>query len=1512
MYRFYKKNPTKTSLNAIRCVVIFCVFLLSGIRDINAQSTANYTFATAASGSLATDLNSNTVDMTTGVTNLYGAGVDVYTATLQTLPFEFWFMGTRYTQYSVNPDGALQFGGTAITTHTSSSAAATPIINLINVDCKTATTVGGVDIKTVGTTPNRTLVIQWKNLVIPFGGTSNTNYATFQLRLYETTGVIEMVYGQVYNNTSASQTVSAFISSSNTAGTIGVVKTISGTPTYDATVTSNTTTSMGANSAMTNLNSTTNGSRRFFKFTPPTPTAAPTNLTFTNVAATSMTLNWTDNASNETGYPIYFSTDGTNYNYLGIAAVNSTSTNITGLAASTNYFWKVYAVTEGVLSTAVTGTQATNSNANHLVISQVYGGGGNAGASYQNDFVELFNPTGSAVSVNGWSIQYIASSGTVFNGVNLPNVSIPAGAYFLAKLATGGAVGAALPTADVTGTRDMAVTNGTAVLVNSTTLITNCSQASVIDLVGYGTTASTWCYEGTGATGTTSSTNSAFRKNGGCTDGNNNTNDFTIAAVSPRNSSTAVNYCYATKLNFTTPSDQIVSVPFSITVNSTDAGGNIKNVSTNTLVTLTSNGNAGAIGGTTTGTITAGTSSVTFSGVTFPSIGTNVTITATATTGQALLPFICGTFNVTGGAPTITSLGSSSGCVGTSITINGTNLTGATAANVKIGGTAVSSITSNSGTVLVAVIGSGTTGNVTVTIGANTATSPGSFTVNPLPTAPGNPTSNSPQCTSPGVTLTRTGAPSGGDIWYWQTVNNNQAATANFADTYIVSTSGTYYINAKSTAGCWSATSGSLAVTVVPAVPSISANPSNASVVGGGNASFTAAASNSPTSFIWEVNDGTGWSTVTNGGVYSTATTATLNITAATFTMNGYLYRATAVNACGNSTPSTNATLTVTYCAPSYGTGCAGDYISNVTFTGINNTTGCTGSSPTYLTYYSTPNPNIMQGSSYSLSVTTGGDLESVSAFIDFNGNGIFTDASETVISSQYAGTNPATYTTTVNVPAGATIGSTRTRIRCRYSNNTIDPCSAYTYGEVEDYAVTVIASAIPTITSLGSSSGCVGTSITINGTNLTGATAANVKIGGTAVTSITTNTATQIVAVIGSGTTGNVTVTIGANTATSPSSFTVNQLPSVGVNSPSICSGNSTSLTGTGAASYAWTGGLSGSPTATTPTLSATTTYTVTGTGANGCTNTAVSTVTVTSLPSAPTGSASQTVCTGATVADLTATGTSIKWYDAGGAGANLLSSSTVLINGTHYFASQTISCESTSRLDVTVTIASASVTSTTPGNRCGTGTVGLAATGSAGTTLKWYDAPTAGNYLAAGTSFTTPSITTTTPYYAAAEIGGGVATIGAGGSATTGSGVVGGSYISPFSHYFGGYKSQYLIKASELTVAGLSAGNITAMSLYVTSAGTTYNGFALNIGSTAATALTTTFATPSFTNVYNGNITPTVGTYTINFSSSFAWDGTSNIIVQLCWSNNNTGGAAAEVKYDATSYVSPGSVPC
>ena len=101
------------------------------------------------------------------------------------------------------------------------------------------------------------------------------------------------------------------------------------------------------------------------------------------------------------------------------------------------------------------------------------------------------------------------------------------------------------------------------------------------------------------------------------------------------------------------------------------------------------------------------------------------------------------------------------------------------------------------------------------------------------------------------------------------------------------------------------------------------------------------------------------------------------------------------------------------------------------------------------------------------------------------------------------------------------------------------------------------------------------------------------------------------------------------------------------------------------------------------------------------------------------------------------------------------------------------------------------------------------------------------------------------------------------------------------------GGVKTQYIIRASELTALGFAAGNITSLGLDLTTAGSTLSGFTLNVEHTSLTALTSTIETVSNT-VYSGSFVPSVGINTITFSTPFAWNGTSNIILSFCWSNN------------------------
>jgi hypothetical protein len=182
------------------------------------------------------------------------------------------------------------------------------------------------------------------------------------------------------------------------------------------------------------------------------------------------------------------------------------------------------------------------SQAQNVRISQVYGAGGTSGASYKNDYIELFNPSGSAVSLTGWSVQYASSAGVSWAVTPLSG-SIGAGKYYLIALA-GGTNGANLPTADATGTTNMASNTGKIALVNNSTALTvGCpSGASIIDFVGYGSSAN--CYEGmVGPTPAPGATTAIIRGGEGCLDNNNNALDFITAPTNPRNSASAANTC---------------------------------------------------------------------------------------------------------------------------------------------------------------------------------------------------------------------------------------------------------------------------------------------------------------------------------------------------------------------------------------------------------------------------------------------------------------------------------------------------------------------------------------------------------------------------------------------------------------------------------------------------------------------------------------------------------------------------------------------------------------------------------------------------------------------------------------------------------------------------------------------------------------------------------------------------------------------------------------------------------
>jgi hypothetical protein len=399
---------------------------------------SNYVFVTATSASL--------IDMSSGTTTLLASNIDDTASPLTNIGFDFFFQGTRFTQFSINDNGVLRLGASAQTgsPYKPLAQANLPVITAYGADQRTHTS-GKVHFKATGTPPNRVLVVEWLNNQSTFnsGGTADL---TYQVRLYETTGLIELVYGGMTMSTAGaadtnSKDPNIGFSSSNTAGTVGsVTAPQSGTPdpTFNGTSATAVANTYVAGSIPV-LSSAANGSRRIFSFAPPVPTA-PTALTFAPVSAGSMTLNWSD-SPDELGYAIYRSTDGVSYVFDGAAAQNATSYAANGLAPATNYFWRVFAVSEGALSTALAGTQATNPPGNITSVQtgnwndpNTWGGSVptvNDNATIANGHTVTINATSSALTVtvqSGGALEFEAATARTFTVAG--SVTIASGGAF--------------------------------------------------------------------------------------------------------------------------------------------------------------------------------------------------------------------------------------------------------------------------------------------------------------------------------------------------------------------------------------------------------------------------------------------------------------------------------------------------------------------------------------------------------------------------------------------------------------------------------------------------------------------------------------------------------------------------------------------------------------------------------------------------------------------------------------------------------------------------------------------------------------------------------------------------------------------------------------------------------------------------------------------------------------------------------------------------------------------------
>ena len=172
-----------------------------------------------------------------------------------------------------------------------------------------------------------------------------------------------------------------------------------------------------------------------------------------------------------------------------------------------------------LVSTTVVAPQATAApDGSAAVISEVYGGGGNSGAPFTNDFIELYNPTDADIDLTDWSVEYFSAKGGSGGKHDLTG-TLPAGGHFLIQ-EDGGGNGESLPTPDAEGSLSMSGSKGSVKLYDAT--------GAEVDVVGYGKASIS-----EGAPAPSLSNTTSAQRNAAGADTDDNSADFSTGAPTP-------------------------------------------------------------------------------------------------------------------------------------------------------------------------------------------------------------------------------------------------------------------------------------------------------------------------------------------------------------------------------------------------------------------------------------------------------------------------------------------------------------------------------------------------------------------------------------------------------------------------------------------------------------------------------------------------------------------------------------------------------------------------------------------------------------------------------------------------------------------------------------------------------------------------------------------------------------------------------------------------------------------
>ncbi len=551
------------------------------------------------------------------------------------------------------------------------------------------------------------------------------------------------------------------------------------------------------------------------------------------------------------------------------------------------------------------------------------------------------------------------------------------------------------------------------------------------------------------------------------------------------------------------------------------------------------------------------------------------------------------------------------------------------------------------------------------------------------PTA-GSITGLSSICNGLGTTLNLTGATSGAGITYqWASSTVSGGPYTNMGTSTTQATgpmsSTTYYIVTTTCAFGSSASTAEYTLTV-NSIPTVSVTPTSALYCNPGTAvALTGSGANT---YSWAPSAGL---SATTGTTVNATPASTTTYTVTGTDGNGCSNTATTVitsspavsvssvtaspnPACVGSASSlmiNAAQVTPAYCTAG-ATSTSFEKISNVTFGTINNTSAATAGYENF-TAQST---NITAGVAVPISIGVSSAYatdDRIHVWVDMNNDGVFADPAENVLNLAIstfcpacAGTN-TTVNGNITIPITAFNGSTRMRIRLQdqSSGANATPCGTSTYGQVEDYTVNISGGA-------NNISYSWSPATFLSSTTVSNPTATPTAAGTTTYTAVATSLA-------GCSAQGTV-------------ALTANPLPTVTASSDdldnTVCSGTMVTLSGGGASTYAWTGGVTD---ATPFSATTTTTYTVTGTDVNSCQNTATITLTVNALPTVTASSddADNTVCSG-TMVTLSGGGSSTYAWTGGVTNATAFpatATTTYTVTGT-----DVNSCQNTATITLTV----------------------------------------------------------------------------------------------------------------------------------------------------------------------------------------------------------------------------------